>query len=224
MRKPHSSSQLRFDCEPIADVELNLQCRDEIIPILFALQHLHGDSDLRDEVLQLVAQDVNADSSPEHGREGFTYWHILVLAAVRLGCNFNYDRLQDLSENHRKLRHVMGVGDWDEDISFNWRRIRDNICLLKPETIAQISRLIVQEGHRLNPEAPTTARVDSFVVETDIHYPTESSLIWDGLRKITQLCFLVACDLELSGWRQYKHLQKKVKGLHLEVSLSLIHI
>lgn len=217
MRKAHST-QGRLDCTVIEDIELNLECRDEIIPILFALKHIYLQPDLRDEILQLVADDVNADTSSEHGREGFEYWQILVLAAVRLGCNLNYDRLQDLAENHRKLRHMMGIGDWDETTSFNWRRIRDNICLLKPETVERISHLLVHEGHRLNPEAAKTARVDSFVAETNIHYPTESSLLWDGLRKIIELSALVAITLNLRGWRQHAHLLSKVKSLTRQIS------
>jgi hypothetical protein len=47
------------------------------------------------------------------------------LAAVRLGCNLDYDKLQDLAENHRSLRLIMGIGDWqDEEVDFDWRRSR----------------------------------------------------------------------------------------------------
>jgi len=217
MRKSHAT-EARLDCPPVGQVVLNLQCRDEIIPILFALQHIYLNVPVRDMILRLIADDVNPDSSSQRGRQGLYYWHILVLAAVRLGCNFDYDRLQDLAENHRTLRDMLGVGEWSDEISFTWRRIRDNLCLLKPETLARISQLIVAEGHRLEPEAATTARADSFVMETNIHYPTESSLIWDGIRKVITLCVLVARDLELSGWRQHAHLLKRVKRLHREIS------
>ena len=89
--------QPRLDCPRVDAVPLNLNCRDEIIPILRALQHVYEQAPLRDEILELVGQDVNRDSSPERGREGLSYWAITVLAAVRLGCNFDYDRLQDFT-------------------------------------------------------------------------------------------------------------------------------
>ena len=44
------------------------------------------------------------------------YWQVVVLAAVRLGCNLNFDKLQDLAEQHRALRQIMGIGDWDRHI------------------------------------------------------------------------------------------------------------
>src|SRR5580693_6234974 len=120
--------QPRLDCPPVDAVRLNLNCRDEIIPILRALQHVYAQPSLLREILDLIGKDVNPDSSPERGREGLSYWSIMVLAAVRLGCNFDYDKLQDLAEQHRTLRLMMGIGDWDKPVDFDWRRIRDNVC------------------------------------------------------------------------------------------------
>jgi IS5 family transposase len=116
MRKAFESQQ-RLDCCPVLNVQLNVNCRDEIIPILRALQHIYSQGKLRDSILRTIAKDVNGSSDPKRGRKGLYYWEILVLAAVRLGCELDYDALQDLAENHRTLRHIMGIGDWDEDTS-----------------------------------------------------------------------------------------------------------
>lgn len=210
MRKSFSTQQ-RFDSRGVLGVQLNLECRDEIIPILRALQHIYSQPETRDAILDLIAEDVNQDSRDDVGREGMDYWQILVLAAVRLGCNLDYDKLQDLAEQHRNLRHVMGIGDWCDATDFGWRRIRDNVCLLKPATIEKISHLIVAEGHRLAPEVAKQTRADSFVVETNIHWPSESTLIRDGVRKIIELCVLLVSTINVAGWRQSLHLLKKVK-------------
>ncbi len=209
--------QTRLDSQPVSDVRLNLNCRDEIVPILQALQHIYSQPKLRDHILRAIARDVNHSSSRKQGRQGMDYWQILVLAAVRLGCNLNYDKLQDLAEQHRALRRIMGIGDWDQQTTFDWRRIRDNVTLIRQETIQQINQLIVAEGHQLIPEAAETVRADSFVVETNIHYPTESTLIRDGLRKILQLCAGLAALVGVGGWRQHKHLYKKAKALSREI-------
>jgi hypothetical protein len=212
MRKAFDG-QRRLDGASVLEVRLNLDCRDEIVPILKALQHLYGQPKRRDEILQTLARDVNRHSSAKRGRQGMDYWQILVLAAVRLGCNLDYDKLQDLAEQHRALRQLMGIGDWDEKTSFDWRRIRDNLCRIRPETIERINHLIVAEGHRLLPEAAETVRADSFVAETNIHYPTESTLIRDGLRKVLGLCVALAARVGTVGWRQHKHLDRKLKKL-----------
>jgi hypothetical protein len=180
-------------------VKLNLDCRDEIIPILRALQHLYAADSLRRELLALVGKDVNGDTSRKHGRRGMNYWEITVLASARLGCNLDYDKLQDLAENHRRLRHIMGIGDWQDEVDFDWRRIEDNLTKLRPATLKKINDLVVTAGHVLEPEAIESVRGDTFVVETNIHYPTESSVIGDGLRKIVNLAAELAAAKDLDG-------------------------
>jgi hypothetical protein len=204
--------QRRLDCDGVSQVVLNFSCRDELVPILRGLQQIYATPKLRDAILKLVAGDVSAKSRSDRGREGLSYWCILVLAVVRLGCNHDYDKLQDLAENHRALRSIMEVGEFDET-NFSWKRIRDNVCLLQPATIESISQLIVADGHKLVPDAVTRMRVDSFVVETNIHYPTDSSLIVDGIGKIIELSEPLAASRGLSGWRQHAQLLKAVKSV-----------
>ena len=216
MRKAYSD-QLRFDCLPIEQVTLNFECRDEIVPVLVALQHLYCQQELRDHVTQLIAADVNETTRTDIGREGLSYWQILVLGVVRLGCNLNYDKLQDLCENHRSLRGILNVGDWDQT-SFDWRRIRDTLCLLKPATLEKINELVVTHGQRLHGDARGQVRADSFVAETNIHYPTESSLIWDGIRKLLPVSRKLADSLGQEGWRQTFHHLKKTKRQVREIA------
>lgn len=211
------SRQRRLDCPAIGDVPLNLECRCEIIPILKALQHIYSCGEVWRRLLDRIALDINRNSRSDRGREGLDYWQVLVLAAVRLGCNFTYDELQDLAEQHRTLRQTMGLGDWEKEVSFDWRRIHGNVTLLSDETLTAISQALVAEGHRLEPEAVKRVRGDSFVVETNIHWPTESSLIRDGLRKILPLCLALAMSLGLRGWRQHSHLFANVKQLARDI-------
>lgn len=216
MRKAYPT-QLRFDTVPIQNVALNLECRDSIVPVLRALQHVYANRQLTTSILDLIADDIIGDSRSDTGREGMDYWHICVLVAARLECNFTYDQLQDLAENHRSLRAIMGLGECDEN-SFHHKTLRNNFCLLKPETVNRISHAIVQEGHSLEPAAIEKVRADSFVMETSIHYPTESSLLRDGLRKIIEMCTREAAAHGLTGWRQHAHVLKKVKKLDRKIN------
>jgi len=216
MRKS-TQEQGRLDCAGVVHVHLNLECRDEIIPILRSLQQIYSQPALRHRILELVAKDVNSDSRADRGRQGLDYWQIVVLASVRQGCALDYDKLQDLAEQHRALRQMMGLGDWDDNTSFNWRRLRDNLCLIAPSTIEQISHLVVAEGHRLCPSAAEQVRADSFVMETNIHYPTEAALICDGIRQILKRAVRLAGVVNAAGWRQAKHLEKNIRRLNREI-------
>jgi len=51
------------------------------------------------------------------------------------------------------------------------------------------------------------------VVETNIHHPTESSLIEDGLRKVVTLAAELAESHGQPGWRQHDHLLRNVKKI-----------
>ncbi len=217
MRK-HYQRQRRFDCSPIAEVPLNLECRDEVVPVLVGLQHVFTNHELRRKVVKFVADDLNQFSRRDVGRPGMDDWQVVVLAAVRLGCNYDYDKLQDQVENHRALRGILGIGQWDDVNGFGWRRIRDTLCQLNPETILKINQAIVSSGQELHDNAAGSIRADSFVVETNIHFPTESGLIWDGVRKSLPLCRKLADQLGVLGWRQSKHLGKKIKQLARNIS------
>jgi IS5 family transposase len=199
---------------PIERVSFQLNCRHELIPILVALQHIYGQPEVCQRLLRLIQQDVNKDTRATRGRAGLSYWEILVLAAVRLGCNCDYDALQDLAENHRTLRHILGVADDPLDVErprYLWQRIRDNVCLLRPETIESINHVLVGLGHRREPAAAEHVRGDTFVVDTNIHYPTEANLLADGLRKILDVAEHVQELLPIEGWRQQDYWRKRLK-------------
>jgi len=213
----HHQQQLYFGCPAVTQVELNHNCRDRMIPILRGLQHIYSQPKLRQQALDLIGQDVLGDADPNRGRPGLTLWQILTLSSVRLGCDCTYDHLQDLAENHNNLRNIMQVVDPWKDESFDWRRIHDNVCLVQPETIKKINDLIVAEGHRLAPEAVEKIRGDSFVAETNVHYPTESSLILDGLQKILTVAPQLASLCGKLGWRQAKAILKKAKQAAREI-------
>ena len=210
--------QFRFDATPIASLQLNFQCRDEIIPVLAALRHVYLDGDLRRRIMSLVAADVSGESRRDTGRPGFDDWQVLVLGVLRMSCNLDYDKLQDLAENHAALRTMLCVDGWDQDVSFDYRRIRNAIADLRPETLEKINQLIVRHGQRLHGSAAETVRGDAFVIETNIHYPTESSLMYDGIRKIIPIATELADSANLAGWRQSKHLLKAIKKLQRSIN------
>ena len=64
---------------------------------------------------------------------------------------------------------------------------------------------------------PTAVRFDGFVVETNIHYPTDSSLLLDGLRVLLRLVTALSAETGLSGWRQHRYLLKVGKALHRRI-------
>ena len=63
---------------------------------------------------------------------------------------------------------------------------------LTPATLQAINQAVVQAAVQLGLEDGTKLRVDTTVVETNIHHPTDATLLWDSVRTINRL---VAKDL-----------------------------
>ena len=103
----------------IAEIKLDPKSRDDIPQILRGLQHLYTTPELRkpifailEEVLperRIEGKAVKAD--PNNGRPGMTQWQILVLGVLRLGLNADYDRIQELANEHKTLRQMLGHSD-----------------------------------------------------------------------------------------------------------------
>ena len=55
-------------------------------------------------------------------------------------------------------------------------------------------------------------RCDSFVAKTDVHYPTDVSLLWDAMRCLIRETGRAAIAAGVPGWRQWKHQRRRVKG------------
>lgn len=57
-------------------------------------------------------------------------------------------------------------------------------------------------------------RCDSFVVETDVHFPTDINLLFDAVRKMIQIAAIISQDFGTSMWRQSAYNLKTFKKLY----------
>jgi hypothetical protein len=92
--------------------------------------------------------------------------------------------------------------------------IKDNISLFTPEVLDKINQVVVKAGHdmvRENGDIPLKGRCDSFVVKTDVHFPTDINLLLDAIRKVVFIAARLCSDLGITEWRQYRHIIKKIK-------------
>ena len=61
------------------------------------------------------------------------------------------------------------------------------------------------------PEESIKARCDSFVVKTDVHFSTDTNLLWDALRKIIQISAQLCQAHDLTEWRQSRYHLRSIK-------------
>jgi len=208
--------QMKIGELPIRNIEFDPRSRDETPELLMGLQSIYCNRKIRKRVFKVLMDIVPDDVDTNNGRSGMDLWKILVLGTLRLSCNWDYDKLLDTANNHRDLRLMLGHNAMDYDYRYALQTLKDNICLFTPEVLDKINQVVVKYGHEVigkKPDENLRASCDSFVVETDVHCPTDINLLLDAMRKTILLTMTLYDGLGLPGWRQGSHLFKKVKKL-----------
>jgi transposase, IS5 family len=199
------NQQMQMGEVDISQIKFDPKSRDDIPKILRGLQHLYRQLPVRTAIFELLeARLAPPDVNKNTGRPGMTLWTILVLGVIRLDLNIDYDRLHELANKHSDIRAMLGHGIYNETY-YHHQTLKDNIRMFTPELLDEINQLVVNAGHVLVKKEEDEAlrgRCDSFVVKTDIHFPTDVSLLFDAMRKVITLLAQWCQEHELSDWRQ----------------------
>jgi IS5 family transposase len=213
------SEQMTIGEIDISKISFDVKSRDDIPKILKGLQFVYTNSALREAIFELLQSKVAPKADKSNGRPGMPLWTILVCGVVRLDLNIDYDRLYELVNQHITLRKMLGHGAF-EDVYYHFQTLKDNVSVLTCELLDEINQLVVKSGHVLlqdpktgkkKGDAALRGRCDSFVLETDVHFPTDINLLCDAMRKVITLTAQWCDDLVMGGWRQHKFNVNAVK-------------
>ena len=135
-----------------------------------------------------------------------------VLAVVKQRLGYDFDRLHDTVNQHMTLRQFLDHTDSDKK-RYHYQTLVDNVSLLTPELLGKVNQLIVESGHTVvgkKPGEPLRGRCDSFVVETNVHYPTDVNLLLDAMRCMLRHAGSLGSKPKVPDWRQWMHLLETV--------------
>lgn len=193
----------------------NLNTRDDIDKIVLGFNEILKTPLLRTNILEKLENALNLPR--ELGREGMDYWKIFVFGTTRVALDEDYDRLQNLVNNHSALRKIVGHGDLDGHKKYSLTTLKDNLRLLTTDLLDEINTLIVTHGQNvIHPYSTNNAlncRGDSYVAKTNVHYPTDINLLYDAVRKIIEMVAQTCSENNIAGTRQYKHNRAALKAL-----------
>ncbi len=216
--------QLKFGEQDISAIHLDPKSRDDIPKILKGLQYIYITPELRERVFailqEVIPQGVEGQANPDTGRPGMEQWKILVLGVLRQGLNADYDRIHELSNEHNTIRKMLGHGGWEDEYRYELQTLKDNLRLFTPEILDRINQEVVRAGHVLvkkSPQDGLNARCDSFVVETDVHFPTDTNLLLDAIRKTIETCADLANANGLTEWRQSAYNIRQLRKAYLKI-------
>ena len=199
----------------IEDIKLNHKCRDDMPTLLSGLQYLYSQEASRDRLFALLDEFILPGINKKVGRPGMDMWSILVMGVVKQGLGCDFDRLHELVNEHKTLRKFLGHPVISDKL-YQYQTLVDNVSLLNPELLGKVNHLIVESGHTVvgkKPGEPLRGRCDSFVVETNVRYPTDVGLLRDAILCMLRYAGRAASKHEVSGLRQWKKLQKSVRDL-----------
>jgi IS5 family transposase len=87
---------------------------------------------------------------------------------------------------------------------------------IRPETWRQVNELLGRYGVEQGAINPKVIRTDTTVVESNIHYPTDSSLLWDSWRVAARLLERARKIVRKSVPHRFH--SRKIKGLYLNIT------
>ena len=144
-----SKLQMQLGEIDIANIRLDHRSRDDIPQLLRGLQYLSTDETLRAAIFKVLSHLTPPTIKAEMGRPGMALWKIFVMGSLRLGLNCDFDRLQEMVNNHRTIRQMLGHGFTDDDLTYHLQILKDNVQLFTPEILDEINQVVVAAGHPL---------------------------------------------------------------------------
>ncbi|MEO8325771.1 MAG: ISNCY family transposase [Nitrospirota bacterium] len=195
--------------------------------MLRGLQWIFQTPEINEQVFQLLEQKLTGTKQAT-GRPGMDLWHVLVLGVVRLALDCDYDRLEYLVHYDTLLRRIMGLeshfrGEFGK--GFHQKTLSEHVCHVDEALLAEINAIVVKAGRAVfkkKDDELLRAKSDTYVLETNVHFPTDLNLLWDACRKCLDVLPKLARPHALPGWRKAAIWQTQLKPL-LRICGSIHH-
>lgn len=206
----------------IQDTQISLRSKDSLDELMAALKEIFVTTEYNEKIFSIL-EGVISKGKQKTGRKGMDLWQIFVLSQVRLCISASYERLVHLANYDHLIRQIMGVEKqpFFERTTFEYQNIYDNVTMLDDETVKQLNEVIIAFGHDIFKKKEGAAlrlKTDSYVVESNVHFPTDYNLLWDCARKcIHGVSKFVEKYGEIKGWRKRGDWQLQMKGLMREL-------
>jgi IS5 family transposase len=194
-----------------ADFELMRQ-GVRLEPLLQAIADFLDD---QKEMIERVRSDlVRGLKKPGSGRNGLTPQQVLRALVLMRVKNWDYRELRERIADGLMLRQFADFycAPVPKHDAFQRGFIR-----LTPQTLKAVNDLVVQAAVDLGLEDGTKLRVDTTVVQTDIHHPTDNTLLWDVVRIVTRLVGRLGKALELRRIKGFRDRTRSARRRMYEI-------
>ncbi len=156
-------------------------------PQAIELENISRILDANPTICDLAMQDLCEVSNKARrtGARGMTAEQVVRAAIVKQMFGFTYKELAFHIIDSNSIRRFMRIGIADK--GFKKSVLNKNVKALSPQTWEAINAQVVGYADDEKIEKGREVRIDCTVVESNIHKPTDSSLLWDSVRVLTRL-------------------------------------
>lgn len=127
---------------------------------------------------------VRVGGDPKRGRDTLTAEQVLRVLVVKMHENLSYEKLSFALADSTTFRSFCRLS---QDRVPSKSALQRHIKALTSECLEVVHRTVVRVGLRDGMESGDRMRCDCTVTETDIHDPSDSSLLWDCCRVLIRL-------------------------------------
>lgn len=157
-------------------------------------------------IAERVGQDlVRGVKNPQTGRGGMSGDQVLRVLVVKQMNGFGYDALHFHLLDSASYRTFCRFGALEVVPSRS--ALAENVKKVRAETLEDINRMLLKRAAREGVEKGRKVRIDSTVVEANIHAPSDSTLLWDSVRVLTRL--LEEAGAAFPAWRDHTKRAKR---------------
>lgn len=181
------------------------------------LQTLSGLIGDHPKISELVLQDLTNEETQDTGARGVPADLIFRALLLKQMNTWSYDELHFHLCDSQTYRAFCGLGICQESPARS--TLAGAIKKIRPETLEAINHMLVVDAAKRKIEDGQVTRVDCTVVESLIHPPSDSQLLWDCIRVLTRL-LKKARRLLPPGTFSYPNRKKRAKRRCREIATA----
>ena len=149
------------------------------------LQSIIDFLDEHDEMVEAVGADLRRGlKNANTGRKGLTPQQVLRSLILMRVKNWDYRELRERIADGLTLRRFTDFNAQPVPKHDAFQRAFNRVT---PQTLRLVNELLITAAVAMGLEDGCKLRVDTTVVQTDIHHPTDNTLLWDVVRVLTRL-------------------------------------
>ena len=165
------------------------------------------------DMARLIEQDlVRGVKNPTTGARGMSGDQVLRVLVVKQMNGFSYEELHFHLLDSASYRTFCRFGALEEVPGRS--TLAENVKKVRAETLEALNRLLLKRASREKVEQGRTVRIDGTVTETNIHEPSDSTLLWDCVQVLTRLLGQAKQVAGFTAWTDHtKRAKRRMLGV-----------